>query len=111
MDHYVHSIRLLCSADGFSSECPERLHIDFAKRDYRASNCKDYLKQMTVWLERQEALTRFDAYLQWLGVTSSSKGKKEDRNEDKDKDKDGNEQDGEFEAENQDKDAKNKFLL
>ncbi|KAF8808413.1 Zn-finger domain-containing protein [Phlegmacium glaucopus] len=35
-----------------------RLHIDYAKEGYRASNKKDYIKQMTVWLGRQEAVTK-----------------------------------------------------
>ncbi|KAI0346082.1 hypothetical protein BDW22DRAFT_1460424 [Trametopsis cervina] len=67
MTHYVHSIRLLGTADGYSTEGPERLHIDFAKIAYRASNRKCYIQQMTVWLERQDAVRRFEDYLTWLG--------------------------------------------
>jgi hypothetical protein len=63
MSHYVHSIRLLGTADGYSTENPERLHIDFAKIAYRSSNRKDYIKQMTTWLERQDSIRRFQAYL------------------------------------------------
>src|ERR1700733_15820909 len=53
------------SADGFSTESPERLHINFAKNAYRATNKKNYIKQMTKWLTRQEACHRFANYLQW----------------------------------------------
>ncbi|KAJ6612488.1 hypothetical protein B0H10DRAFT_2223102 [Mycena sp. CBHHK59/15] len=53
--HYTPMIRLFGSADGFNTEAPERLHIDYAKAGYRASNKKDYIPQMTLWLQRQEA--------------------------------------------------------
>ncbi|KAJ6572664.1 hypothetical protein B0H10DRAFT_2237407 [Mycena sp. CBHHK59/15] len=65
MQHYVAMIRLFGSADGFSTESPERLHIDYAKAGYQASNKKDYIAQMTLWLQRQEAVARFTAYLTW----------------------------------------------
>ncbi|KAJ7129656.1 hypothetical protein C8R44DRAFT_830103 [Mycena epipterygia] len=56
MEHYTSMIRLFGSADGFNTEAPERLHIDYAKAGYRASNKKDYIAQMTLW---------FTAYLAW----------------------------------------------
>lgn len=59
-------IEELGSADGYNTESPERLHIDYAKNAYRASNRKEYLIQMTTWLSRQEALHTFAAYLVWL---------------------------------------------
>ncbi|KAG1789923.1 uncharacterized protein HD556DRAFT_1446500 [Suillus plorans] len=65
MVHYIDSIRLFGSADGFNTELPECLHIDLAKRAYRASNCRDYVIQMTTWLRRQESLSIKDAYLHW----------------------------------------------
>ncbi|PSR74875.1 hypothetical protein PHLCEN_2v9490, partial [Hermanssonia centrifuga] len=69
MIHYVQSIQLLGSADGYNTEGPKRLHIDFAKLGYRASNCKQYVQQMTAWLEHQEAVRHFEAYLDWLEVS------------------------------------------
>ncbi|KAH9916939.1 hypothetical protein B0H21DRAFT_816102 [Amylocystis lapponica] len=65
MEHYVALIELFGSADGFNTESPERLHIDYAKDAYRASNRKDYLLQMVVWLRRQEAVDRYSIYLEW----------------------------------------------
>ncbi|KAG0691776.1 hypothetical protein DFH29DRAFT_818958 [Suillus ampliporus] len=65
MQHYVASIKSRGSADGFNTEFPERLHIDFAKNVYRATNRKDYVAQMTKWLACQEAVGQFDAYLDW----------------------------------------------
>lgn len=65
-EHYEPSIRALGTADGYSTEHPERLHIDFAKLAYGASNKQaTYIKQMTRWLDRQEALIRFTSYLEW----------------------------------------------
>ena len=63
--HYVDSIRSHGTADGYNTEGSERLHIDLAKMGYLASNRKEYIKQMTIWLRRQEAVHRFAIYLQW----------------------------------------------
>ncbi|KAF7367105.1 hypothetical protein MSAN_00970100 [Mycena sanguinolenta] len=72
-EHYTPGIRLFGSADGFNTEAPERLHIDYAKAGYRASNKKDYIAQMTLWLQRQEAVDRFTAYLSWCKDTLHEK--------------------------------------
>ena len=83
MEHYVDLIRLFGTADGFNTEWSERLHIDYAKDAYRASNKKDYTVQMTRWLRRQEAVDRFTTYLYWCrnggykkteGATSTDSG-------------------------------------
>ncbi|KAI6027998.1 hypothetical protein BKA83DRAFT_4462563 [Pisolithus microcarpus] len=65
LQHYVASIRALGSADGYNTEYPERLHIDYAKEAYRASNKRDYVEQMALWLQRQEAMCYKSAYLDW----------------------------------------------
>jgi hypothetical protein len=65
LEHYEQLIYLFGSADGFNTESPERLHIDFAKNAYRASNRKDYIQQMTRWLQRQENVDRFSEFLSW----------------------------------------------
>lgn len=64
--HYTTLIRLHGTPDGYNTEAPERLHIDYAKRAYRASNKRDYLSQMTLWLGRQEAVAIRQAYIAWL---------------------------------------------
>ncbi|PPQ71533.1 hypothetical protein CVT26_010393 [Gymnopilus dilepis] len=64
--HYYESIRSRGTADGFNTENTERLHIDFAKMGYNASNKKNYIDQMTLWLQRQESIHRFSRYLQWV---------------------------------------------
>ncbi|KAL1945879.1 hypothetical protein VTO73DRAFT_1881 [Trametes versicolor] len=72
MEHYEPSIRSVGTADGYSTEHPERLHIDFAKLAYGASNKQaSYIQQMTRWLERQEAVHRFVSYLEWARTQPS----------------------------------------
>ena len=66
MLHYVECIRSLGSADGYNSESPERLHIEFAKDAYWASNKRDYVEQMAVWLQRHEAIWLRESYLIWV---------------------------------------------
>ena len=68
MVHYIKSIIDLGTCDGLSTEISERLHIDFAKLAYRASNRKAYIKQMITWLTRREKVRWFQAYLRWLGM-------------------------------------------
>jgi hypothetical protein len=70
MYHYIASIRSLGSLDGFNSEGPERLHIDYAKKGYRASNRNDYIPQMAKWLQRREAVDIRTAYLEWCADNS-----------------------------------------
>ncbi|KAJ2965808.1 hypothetical protein NUW54_g13993 [Trametes sanguinea] len=64
--HYVEAIRRLGCLDGTNTESSERLHIDYAKKAYRASSRREYLTQMTTWLQRQEAVERRRAYLAWI---------------------------------------------
>ena len=63
--HYMSAIRVLGSADGYNTEYPEHLHIDYAKDAYRASNKHDYIEQMTLWLQCQEAIHHKTAYHSW----------------------------------------------
>ncbi|KAG1740645.1 hypothetical protein EDB19DRAFT_1908395 [Suillus lakei] len=46
-------------------EYTERLHIDYAKDAYRATNHKDEFTQMTRWLECKEKILRHDKYVNW----------------------------------------------
>lgn len=70
--HYIASIIDFGSCDGLSTETPERLHIDFAKCGYRASNRKAYIKQMVTWLTRRDKVRWFEGYLQWARVSAAS---------------------------------------
>jgi hypothetical protein len=65
MLHYVDAIRSRGTADNFNTEQSECLHIEFAKKGYRASNRREYTKQMVLWLQQQESTILFDGYLNW----------------------------------------------
>ncbi|PSR92369.1 hypothetical protein PHLCEN_2v4721, partial [Hermanssonia centrifuga] len=63
--HYLLFIYRFGTTDNFNTEYTERLHIDFAKEAYCASNCKDEYPQMTLWLEQKEKVLRHEQYIQW----------------------------------------------
>ncbi|KAL7279210.1 hypothetical protein ACG7TL_007050 [Trametes sanguinea] len=65
LEHYIPSIRLFGTTDNYDTQYTERLHIDFAKEAYRATNRKDEFPQMTLWLERREKVLRHEAYIRW----------------------------------------------
>ncbi|KAH9918421.1 uncharacterized protein B0H18DRAFT_882796 [Fomitopsis serialis] len=54
--HYVDAIRLLGTTDNYNTEAFERLHIDYAKNGWRASNHRNARPQMVRWLARQEKM-------------------------------------------------------
>lgn len=56
LQHYVESIELFGTTDNYNTEMFERLHIDFAKYGWRATNQRDEFPQMIRWLSRQEKM-------------------------------------------------------
>ena len=56
LTHYQRSIVLFGAADNYNTEQSERLHIDFTKNTYKATNFKEELKQMVTWLQCYEAM-------------------------------------------------------
>ena len=81
--HYVNSIHALGSMDGYNTEPPEHLHIDFAKEAYCASNKRDYMEQMALWVQRHEAMWLRESYLIWiedrLSVVAAEKNEENDK--------------------------------
>ncbi|THU78905.1 hypothetical protein K435DRAFT_699108 [Dendrothele bispora CBS 962.96] len=72
--HYTDAIKLYGTTDNYNTEATERLHIDFAKDAYRASNHKDEFSQMTRWLERREKIMYHSKYIDWRfssGISNS----------------------------------------
>ena len=65
LTHYVSSIHLFGTTDNYNTEQTERLHIEFAKDAYRATNRKDIYPQMTTWLERREKILLHTAFVKW----------------------------------------------
>jgi len=64
LNHYRELIELFGTTDNFNTEYTERLHIDFAKDAYRATNFKDEYPQMTAWLDRHERVLLHDKFIQ-----------------------------------------------
>ncbi|KAG9121968.1 hypothetical protein FRC07_001838, partial [Ceratobasidium sp. 392] len=64
IQHYVELIRQLGTPDGYNTETAERLHIDFAKMGYRASNKVNATKQMALYIQRMEAIAMHATYLE-----------------------------------------------
>jgi hypothetical protein len=60
--HYIESIENFGTTDNYNTEMFERLHIDFAKHGWRASNQRDEFPQMIRWLSRQEKIMSFEAH-------------------------------------------------
>jgi hypothetical protein len=63
LSHYSASIREMGTPDGYNSEAPEHLHIQYAKRGWRSSNKVRPLPQMVKFIQRYEALRIQRAYL------------------------------------------------
>ncbi|KAG8715977.1 hypothetical protein FRC09_016138, partial [Ceratobasidium sp. 395] len=68
LSHYTSAIRLLGTPDGYNSELTERLHIDYVKIAWRASNHVNETPQMATYLQRQEAWVLLRAYLHDTGL-------------------------------------------
>ena len=68
--HYIQSIKLFGTTDNYNTELFERLHINFSKNGWRASNHRDEFPQMIRWLSRQEKITSFEAYLKSIATIS-----------------------------------------
>ncbi|KAF9060616.1 hypothetical protein BDP27DRAFT_1385520 [Rhodocollybia butyracea] len=70
--HYVNSIKWLGTTDNYNTEAFERFHIDMAKEAWDATNKRDHFPQMTQWLSRQEKISSFDFYRNWINSTSTN---------------------------------------
>ncbi|KDQ49252.1 hypothetical protein JAAARDRAFT_201038 [Jaapia argillacea MUCL 33604] len=63
--HYIDCIKMFGTTDNYNTETSERLHIDFTKDAYHASNRKDEYLQMTLWVERKEKVLKHRLFVQW----------------------------------------------
>ncbi|KAG8729536.1 hypothetical protein FRC10_003813 [Ceratobasidium sp. 414] len=65
--HYSRAIRELGTPDGYNTEAPEHLHIEYAKEPWQASNKVRPMKQMITYIQRQEAIRIHRTYMnEWL---------------------------------------------
>ncbi|KZT64605.1 hypothetical protein DAEQUDRAFT_678329 [Daedalea quercina L-15889] len=70
--YYTHAIKLYGTTDNYNTESTERLHIDFAKEAYRASNHKNEFPQMMQWLERREKVLQHAKFVKWCMLRAES---------------------------------------
>ncbi|QRW06771.1 hypothetical protein RhiLY_05770 [Ceratobasidium sp. AG-Ba] len=93
LTHYIHAIRELGAPDGFNSEATERLHIDYVKLAWRASNHVNPTEQMATYLQRKEAWALLRAHLHNTGQLQDERcnpvADTEDMNEDNGEEIDG----------------------
>lgn len=67
LKHYIESIEQLGATDNYNTEAFERLHIDYAKAGWRASNHRDARPQMVRWLARREKMVVLGSSIRrWL---------------------------------------------
>ncbi|QRW09681.1 hypothetical protein RhiLY_08680 [Ceratobasidium sp. AG-Ba] len=84
LSHYGQSIRLLGAPDNFNTENTERLHIEYVKAGWRASNRVNEIPQMTKYLQRRESWILLRIYLSDIGILfpeAESSGFEKDRDE------------------------------
>ncbi|KAG9094384.1 hypothetical protein FRC06_010865 [Ceratobasidium sp. 370] len=67
LSHYTRTIRELGTPDGYNTEATERLHIDYVKVAWRASNHVNATQQMATYLQRKESWVLLRAYLHDTG--------------------------------------------
>ena len=63
--HYIDAIKYFGTTDNYNTEYTERLHIDLVKDAYHATNRKEEMSQMTLWLERKEKVFRHESFMAW----------------------------------------------
>lgn len=68
VQHDGRLVKLLGSAQQFSSEATEHCHITMAKVPYRASNKRNFEEQMCRYLDRREKVRCFEMYQEWLAL-------------------------------------------
>ena len=78
--HYVSAVHSHGTLDGYNSESPERLHIDFAKVPFRAGNRRDYTAQMATWMSRHDAVRRYEMFLRWAKGNGVIENEEDDDN-------------------------------
>ncbi|KAG9121667.1 hypothetical protein FRC07_002288 [Ceratobasidium sp. 392] len=78
LSHYIRFIRELGTPDGYNTEVPEHLHIDYVKVPWRASNHVNAIEQMATYLQRKEAWAFLRAYLHDTGILPDPRFGEED---------------------------------
>ena len=83
--HYVSTVRSHGTLDGYNTESPEHLHIDFVKVPFRGGNKQDYTAQMATWMSHHDVVQRYETFLQWAkgeGIINSEEDSEDDNEDD-----------------------------
>ena len=71
--HYSSSITLFRTTDNYNMEQTERLHIEYMKYAFHATNRKEEHPQMATWMQWREKVQKHSDYLKWkLGIGHKS---------------------------------------
>lgn len=86
LHHYLENIQNLGTADNYSTEIGETLHISMCKLAYQATNKKNYSEQIIRYLVRMEAVHLYKGYLAWRNDTFPDNVASDDEGDDDDHD-------------------------
>jgi hypothetical protein len=78
--HFTHHVRRKGSADNFTTETMEHLHVG-VKEAYRASNRREWKQQTVRWLTQRERIRDFEAWRLWCKLEQGGKQGNGERNE------------------------------
>ncbi|KAJ1299321.1 hypothetical protein OPQ81_000004 [Rhizoctonia solani] len=81
LQHWTHSIHELGTLDGFNTEVPEHLHIEYAKVPWQVSNKVKPMKQMITYIQCQEVIHVHWGYLNHYLVENGNLADTEEANE------------------------------
>ncbi|KAB5589642.1 hypothetical protein CTheo_6915 [Ceratobasidium theobromae] len=73
--HFVEHVRRKGSADNFTTETMEHLHVG-VKEAYRASNRREWKQQTVRWLTQREKIRDFEAWMLWCESEEQDEVKK-----------------------------------
>ncbi|KAG8753856.1 hypothetical protein FRC12_011393 [Ceratobasidium sp. 428] len=73
LTHYPYLIRQLGAPEGFNTKITERLHIDFVKKPWAATNHVNATQQMIAYLGDEEAWSLLRAYMHDAGLVWDSR--------------------------------------
>jgi hypothetical protein len=71
--HFTEHVRRKGSADNFTTETMEHLHIG-VKEAYRASNRREWKQQTVRWLTQRERIRDFEAWMLWRELEERGNG-------------------------------------
>ncbi|KAG9081790.1 hypothetical protein FRC06_005391, partial [Ceratobasidium sp. 370] len=82
--HFVPHVQRKGSADNFSTETMEHLHVG-VKEAYQASNHQEWQQQTVRWLTQREKVRDFEAWMEWCELEDRNESEKGNLTEEGDK--------------------------